>query len=188
MFKRKKNRKKKRSGKKPHESGKKGLGLLIHKATNRGLNPAWFPLAPFKNEMKRILRERGINVNSTVTGKIAREFHRVVISNKSFDDYYMNYSLDPITISSIVAAIVGFFKNMKDKVARGEPASPSEKKIAKNVMLIEEKASEMTEDEVNRIIGEEVTDSWYSGKLIGIALAAIAVIAIVAYSISRGNK
>jgi len=148
----------------------KGVKNIVKKAADL----PFAPLLPFKLAMKKILKEKGVDTQGDTIIEVAQKFYNVVIQKKSNYEIHAYEHLSPSVISSIISAIINFFKNLKTRKEGGEQLSPADEKAL-------ETAEKATAEAVKTIKNEakvEVMSKSYL-PIIGIALAAIVLLFFV---------
>lgn len=84
------------------------------------------PLLPLKGAMKKALTRGGFRVPSKMPDLVPQFYNKIVKSNS----YEVSDSVEPLTISAIITAIIGFFKRKKDDKEAGRKQAPIDKIIA----------------------------------------------------------
>jgi hypothetical protein len=181
------------------EKKRKGLGKVIQSigkgigkgglAVGKGLT--WVALKPFEKVMIRGLQARGRRVKANISlGDLAREFLRHVVSAERPDlvpqnlrDSFERDTLEPLTISAIVTAIISFVKGLKKKEQDGEELTPSQAAMVRTADSIQSTAFDIATEEADQGIGGFVRKNavWIVGGIL--ALAGIAV-----FFIGRSKK
>jgi hypothetical protein len=109
-------------------------------------------LKPFESHMRSMLKSKGITPKSGMTD-LAEQFYNNIVKASNFESYYekddfqgvVYYShpfempqdgarmdtIDPVTITIIISAIISFFKNMSQKRKRGEQMTDTQLAAAK---------------------------------------------------------
>jgi len=105
------------------------------------------PLIPFVPMMKSILRKRGVNPPSKVQELAQAFFKNVVKKTEGFE------SVEPVTITAIITAIISFFKKLKEKKAQGKGLTQEEKDVLNEVEKVGEAAAEINEGESSSSMG-----------------------------------
>jgi hypothetical protein len=184
-------RKEKRADKRQERKVKREARKLERQSKDKGSK--LFLLKPFKKLMTRALKQIGVKNPPSNLTDLAKEFYLQIVKKNAFeeDSYFgldspmilgddkemfitretlYSDSIDPITISVIVTSIIKFVKGQMDRKQMGEPMTPIQEKIAESGFKVEEEVSGMKDDEIDRTIGEMVSEYWWIGALVLVGL------------------
>ena len=177
--KRAKERRKKRRQKRKEQGKPVGFGNRIKAfgkwLSDRGLNPVYAPILPFKGLLRKILIDKGYSDVPKKIRDLVPFFHDKIIRKKGDPE---NLALP---IGAIVSAIISFLKGVQDKVEK-DPinATPFEKETAKQIIQVEKQIVAHGTDAVEETIGEKVLN--FVKSPLGIAVVAMAV-GLITYGI-----
>lgn len=129
-----------RQGKLPEWRKKHGLVSKIGKVLT------WPVLMPLKVGMVHMLKAKGFTDIPKSLPKIALMFYNVIIKKGSSTNTYELNTIDPVTLTAIITAILTFFKQVKEKRDRGE-----------TIPAWQDDAIDKVEREVERIREQETT-------------------------------
>ncbi len=191
------NRKAKRQAKKVVRKAKrKEIGAKVKKAVKRTIKKAKDVggvaiLIPFKALMQKTLRAKGINPSNNLTD-LAKQFFQYIVRRNSYDEvkYLTNGtgmaidtefenlhgidvtrdSVDPVTMTAIISAVVKYVKGVIDKKKKGDPMTPTQKKVADLGEEINEKYDDAKSDAVSSEVGDIVTQYWWVGAILLVLL------------------
>lgn len=148
----------------------------------------WSTLSPFMPLMKKALKNKNIAFASNASiSDIAQKFYYNVVLNDSYesqlhfghsdDVFYIDYdkvdSIDPVTISIIITAIIAFIQSLQKKKKAGEPLTKSQLEIAQMADRVDAEMDRMIDDETNYAIGEIISENYI--LIIGVIIAIFAL-------------
>jgi len=152
----------------------KKVAKTVTKGAKGIIKIASFPvLLPFKAGMTGILKSKGITPQNDIS-KLAQQFHSVIIEKKSSYEVYEPEHIAPMVVGSIINAVIGYFKSLKDKKDKGEVLSPAEEKALANAEAVTSQTIEAVKDEATN----EVAKKSFMPLIIG-AIVALVVIALL---------
>lgn len=158
---------------------KKAAGQVFEKAKDVGVIAV---LVPFKGLMQRTLRKIGVKPKNNLTD-LAKQFFQYVVRRNSYDETkhlttgtglsidtefeqfhgidVTRDSIDPVTLSVIVTAIVKYVKGVQDKKERDEPLTPTQKTVATVGDEVNRRYGELKDEAVSMEVGEVVKQYWW---------------------------
>ena len=123
------------------------------------------PLIPLKPVMLKALEKKGKRpAKKTPIGEVAKLFYNEIVTHydDNFEPIEMDFELDnidPVTISSLVSAIVTFIKGLKKKKKAGEPLTKTEDTIVTGTEAVEAHIqSEMDKERAEDLGGKILFD------------------------------
>jgi hypothetical protein len=127
-------------------------------------------LIPFKPAMVVALKAKKVPVKITDSiESVAQKFYNKIVKKSNFEDNYgyhgmkYNYeqdrhldfdSIDPVTVSVIISAIVNWFKKKKEEKDAGMPLSEGEQKAVTIGENVQEQANQFQKDITEEKTGE----------------------------------
>lgn len=144
-------------------------------------------LIPFKGLMQNSLKSVGVTPSSNLTD-LAKQFFEYIVRRNSYDEVkhltngtgfvidtdfdhlhgidVTRDSLDPVTLNTIINAIVDYVKSIMDKNKRGEPMTPTQEKVADMGSKIDAQFNNLKDEEVNKSVGEIVQQYWWVAAIL----------------------
>lgn len=115
-------------------------------------------LIPFKSLLAAFLNKKGIKHDNTIED-IATKFYLHVIQKKpveNFEGKKVNNFLDPVMVTTIISAILGFIRAAKEKKEKGGQLTDTENFIVSGAEKISDTALGFARDEAKMKIGSFV--------------------------------
>lgn len=118
------------------------LKKRIKKVTSKVAAVTLEPLIPFKSTIYGILKSKGINTSKLTFDEAVKQFYNMIVAKKNgFEQIpdYIDLGTDNLVsdIASIVATVLNFIKNVKDRKKAGEQLTPTEERIALKAEKVE---------------------------------------------------
>lgn len=92
-------------------------------------------LGPLMPVMGKALRSKGVNTKGMGLAEMSKQFYNKIVKPQSGDTYEViewdtdvDY-IDPVTITALVSAVIGFIKRLKKKKQEGAKLTPTQEKI-----------------------------------------------------------
>lgn len=92
-------------------------------------------LGPLMPVMGKALRSKGVNTKGMGLAEMSKQFYNKIVVKQSGDMYEeliydpdVDY-IDPVTITALVSAVIGFIKRLKKKKEEGATLTPTQEKI-----------------------------------------------------------
>lgn len=135
--------------------GKAGLGV--------GKVLTWVAVRPFRGAMLKGLEAAGVRgyTKNTPLPDLAKAFIKFVVKRErpdlvppELEDTFERDTIEPVTISAIVTAIIAFIKGLKKKKEDGQPLTKSQKAIVDVAETVEDRAYEIADEEVSFQLGD----------------------------------
>lgn len=158
-----------------------GVKVLAEKAKDLG---QFVLLRPYEGLMRSALRAKGITPKTSLD-QLATQFYNEVVRKDTYNDQFdgpnndvimaigldeafgpNTDSLDPATITAIVAGIVTWIKKKREKEASGQPLTKTEKVIVNAAKEAEVKTEALIDEETSRTVGDVVRQYWWIAALV----------------------
>jgi len=149
------------------------IGKGVKKIVKKAASIPFAPLLPFKLAMKKILKSKGVDTSGDTINEIVQKFYHVVIQKKGNFEVHSYEHLSPSVVSTIIKAVINFFKSLKARKESGAPLSRAEEKA----LDYAEKATSEAVQEVKREAKVEIMNKSYL-PIIGIALGLVVILVI----------
>ncbi len=154
---------------------RKKIGKVIKRAP-------YAVLLPLRPVLRKAVERKGVSTKKMKIDELAKQFYNLVVVKESKGTYELvDYdpdtdNIDPITITAVVSAIVGFVKSLKRQKDEGKELTPAQESIADGVEKVQDKLIYEAKVEGAEGIGKTL---FMDGKIWLILGAAVVVLILL---------